>query len=1012
MYLQIKRIALTICVSLICFVVNAQQKVTGTVKDANGEPMIGVTILSDGQAAAVTDFNGNFIIPNAKPNTKLTVRYVGYRDQTINIDNRSNVNITMKEDNQQLDEVVVVGYGTMKKKDLTGSVASIGAKDLSDIAAPNALQVMQAKIPGVDLQQSDGEAGSGVSMTLRGSRSLLASNSPLVLVDGVEYGSTLDIPASDIESIDVLKDAASTAIYGTKGANGVIIVTTKHGKSGKTSVNFNMYISSNSATGITKPMYGNREVQRLIDAQDYKNMQTAGDWSSVHRTTKVSDVLQGEQLSDGTSCLDIYNNKSYTDWLDIIMKNSISQNYEISVQGGNGKTNFSVSLADMIDNGLMSGDKYNRYTGRANIDHKINKIVKIGANFSYVYKSNDKRNSGVYNQAQKTTTITHPYLTDGTINAQPDPWYAAHCSPLLDRNGNYQRNIETSRFFGSAYIELTPLRHFNFKSQFTLDRSTDRDGLYEDYQSQPRYQNPSTTYISNAKVTTTRYVWQNTANYNLDFNNNNFIFMLGHEMTQSVDETSSISGDAGAEHYYKSSFYDLSKIASPTAKSSYIKSNMLSFFGRVNYAYNSRYLLQGSLRADGSSVLARGHKWGYFPSVSAGWRISDEGFMSSTRSWLDNLKFRVSWGLSGNSAIKEYQTLATISSIVPNSTDKAPMTMANNDLTWEKTSALDFGLDFSFINSRLYGSFDYYTSHTYDLLYYKTAPPSSIYTSQISNVGKTKGHGFELSLGAVPVQTKKFKWDMSVSVTFARDYVDELTNGVTQYVDGINILRVNNPVSAYYSYKVQNCWGVGEFDKYVADNYTSKGVEFTKPYSDYGTPGTPKIIDQNHDGIIDDKDKVIYNRSPKAILGFTTSFRYRDFSLSVQTMARIGGYMYYEAYGLYTYDGSNWGDLDYWTPDHTNTVIPSPGATGTSPTAFKSAIEMQKADYFKIKDITLTYQLPKNLLHKYLISDVRVYCSLKNFITFSHFGDYDSERDGAITFPLRKQIVVGLNLIF
>ncbi|MBM6991704.1 MAG: TonB-dependent receptor [Prevotella sp.] len=1016
MYLSMRRASMALCVGLFCSPAFAQQKqIKGSVKDATGEPMIGVTILADGKAAAVTDLDGNFTVTNVKPSTKLTVSYVGYREQSMTIGNRSDFDIQMVTDNQQLDEVVVVGYGTMKKKDLTGSVASVKTQDLVQVAAPNALQAMQAKIPGIDIQESSGQAGGSISMTLRGNRSLLASNNPLILVDGVEYGSTLDIPASDIESVDVLKDAASTAIYGTKGANGVIIVTTKRGKAGRTTVNFNAFLSFKSPTGITKPMYGDKEVQRLIDAKDYNNMLSSGDWSSAARTTTAASVLEGEKLADGTSCLDIYNDKSYTDWLDIIMDNSTSQNYEASVQGGGEKTNFNVSLSSMTDNGMMKLDRYHRYTGRTNLDHRINKVVKVGTSLSYTYTNNDRRNAGVYSQAQKMTTITHAYLSDGTINAQPNPWYAAHCSPLLDEDGNYQRNVEESRFFGSAYMELTPIKQFNFRSQFTLDRSTSRDGLYQDYESQGRYQAPSTTYISNTKSTSTKYVWQNTASYNLTLNKkNDFTFMLGHEMSQSVTEGSSIYGDAGKEHYRTGAFYDLSKITVPQTSSSYAKGSMVSFFGRVNYSYDSRYLFQASLRADGSSVLADGHKWGYFPSVSAGWRISDEAFMRNTKSWLDNLKFRVSWGLSGNAAIDEYMTLATISSIVPNSTEKAPMTMANEDLTWEKTSSLDFGLDFSFLNSRIYGSLDYYSSHTYDLLYYKTAPASSVYVSQIANVGKTRGHGWELSLGVVPVQTKDFKWDLTASMSLPRDYVDELSDGIEKYLqdNGLNILQVNSPVSAIYTYEADHCWGIGEFDSYVADNYTSQGKEFTKPYTDYGNPGTPKIVDQNMDGNIDDDDKIIYNLSPKAILGLNTTFSYKALSLSVQMMARLGGYMYYEGYGLYTYDGSNWGDLDYWTPDNTDAVIPTPGGTGTSATAFKNAIEMQKADYFKIKDITLAYQLPRNILKKYFISNARIYCSMRNYFTFSHFNNYDPERGGAVSFPLRKQVIVGVNVTF
>ena len=1003
---QIKRATMALLLSVFCFVAYAQKTVTGTVKDASGEPMIGVSVMVDGTAiGAVTDFDGNFTIKDIPEKSVLKISYIGFKEQKIAVAGKSSINVTMQEDAAALDEVVVVGYGTMKKKDLTGSVASVKTEDLAKVAGANALTAMQAKVPGVDLQQSGGgEAGAGVSMKLRGNRSLLASDGPLVIVDGVEYGTTLDIPTSDIESMDILKDAASTAIYGTKGANGVILITTKRGSAGRTKVNFNGYLSFNGATGIVKPMYGDKEVQRLIDKKNYEDAAANG-WNFTNTAT-AADVLTFN-LDDQTPTLDIYNDKSYTDWLGMVMTNSVSQNYEVSVQGGNENTNFNISMAAMDDKGLMKGDEFNRYTGRVNIDHQINRIVKVGTSLSYAYKSNDKRAGGVFNQAQKMTTITHAYLNDGSINATPNPWYSAHCSPLLNEDGAYQKNIESSRFFGSAYLQLNPFKGMTLKSQFTLDRSTSRTGEYQDFESQVRYQSPHTTYIANNRSTSTKYVWQNTANYNKTIAKHDMTFLLGHEMSQYVSESSNISGVAGAESYKKSSYYDVSKITSPDVSTGYTKSSMVSFFGRANYSYDGKYLLQASVRADGSSVLAEGHKWGYFPSVSAGWRISEEGFMQSTKSWLDNLKFRVSWGLSGNSAISAYQTLATISSIVPNSTEKAPMTMANPELSWEKTAALDFGLDFSFINGRIYGSVDYYNSKTYDLLYYKTAPASSVFTSTISNVGKTKGSGWEISLGAQPVKTKDFTWDINASATFAKDEVEELADGIEQVVSGTSILKVGEPVSAYYAYDMDGCWGIGEFDEYLKAH-----PNFEKPSSDYGDPGTPKVIDTNGDNKIDDSDKIIYNRSPKAILGLNTSFTYKDFSLSVQTMARLGGYLSYSGYGLYLYDNANWGDLSYWTPENQGADIPSPGCAGSTPTYYKSSIQIQKADYFKIKDITLSYNLPKSLIKKIYMSNARVYCSMKNYFTFSHFDNYDPERGGAVNFPLMKQVVVGLNVTF
>ncbi len=992
--------------SVFCFVAYAQKTVTGTVVDATGEPMIGVSVMVDGTTnGGVTDFDGNFTIKNVPDNGVLKFSYIGFKDQKVSVAGKESIKVTLEEDATGLEEIVVVGYGTMKKKDLTGAVSTVKTDDLQKVAGANVLSAMQAKVPGVDLQQTNGgQAGEGVSMTLRGNRSLLAGNGPLVIVDGVEYGSTVDIPASDIESMDILKDAASTAIYGTKGANGVILITTKRGKAGKTSVTFNGYLSFNSATGIVKPMYGDKEVQRLLDKKDYETAAANG-WNFA-KTATPADVLTFT-LEDGTETLSIYNDKSYTDWLDMVLDNSVSQNYEVAVQGGGEKTNFNVSMAVMDDQGLVKGDEYKRYTGRANIDHQINKIVKIGASISYAYKSNDKMAGGAFNQAQKMTTITHAYLNDGSINATPNPWYSAHCSPLLNDDGAYQRNIETSRFFGSGYLQLNPLKGLMLKSQFTADRSTSRDGSYEDYQSQVRYQENKGSYISNSRSTSTKYVWQNTVNYNKEIGKHDFTVLVGHEMSKTVSESLNVAGFAGFEHYYKSSFYDVTKIDNPSKSSGYTKTSMVSFFGRLNYSFDGKYLLQASVRADGSSVLAEGHKWGYFPSVSAGWRISEESFMAGTKSWLDNLKLRASWGLSGNSAISAYQTLATISSIVPNSTDKAPMTIANPDLTWEKTSALDFGLDFAFINGRIYGSVDYYNSNTYDLLYYKTAPPSSVFTSTISNVGKTKGSGWEISLGAIPVKTKDFTWDLNASATFSKDEVKELADGIDQFVNGIDILKVGEPVSAFYAYDMDGCWGIGEFDQYMASH-----PGFEKPQADYGDPGTPKVIDTNGDNKIDDSDKIIYNRSPKAILGLSTTLTYKDFSLSVQTMARLGGYINYSGYGLYLYDQANWGDLSYWTPENQGADIPSPGCAGATPTYYKSSIQIQKGDYFKIKDITLAYSLPKTLLKKVYISNARIYGSLKNFFTFSHFDNYDPERGGSVNFPLMKQAVIGLNITF
>ena len=1010
---------MALLLSVVCFMAYAQKTVTGTVKDATGEPMIGVSVLVDGTSiGGVTNLDGNFTIQKVPNNAVLKISYVGYKEQKVSVAGKSNVDVVMQEDAMGLDEVVVVGYGTMKKKDLTGAVASIKTEDIAQVAAPDAMQAMQAKVPGLDLLSGDGQAGSAVSITLRGNRSITASNSPLIIVDGVEYAGSLDIPASDIESMDILKDAASTAIYGTKGANGVIIITTKRGQAGKTRVNFSAYLAFKSPTSAVKSMYGGTEVQRWIDRANYQADLKSGNWGTSNVT--IDDVFGAQTIADGTAVVDIINGGSYTDWYDTILENTTSQNYEASVSGGNDKTNFSASLAAMFDKGLLKHDAMDRYSGRLNIDHKVNQVVKIGASMSFTYRDHNARNASVFDRARKMTSITHAYNQDGSINETPNIWYSAHVNPLMDEGDNYKSHIESTRYQGSGYVQLTPIKGLALKSQLAVDRRNWRVGQYNDYQSTNRYQAPSTTYMANNWNAWTILTWQNTANYNVTLNDkHDFAFLLGHELRQDVREGLGYNGTAGKEHYYNQQFYDVTKIsADETPSSSYTKQAMLSFFGRINYTFMDRYLLSASLRADGSSVLAEGKKWGYFPSASAGWRITEESFMQGTKSWLDNLKLRVAWGISGNAAVSPYQTLATVSATTPGSASMfIPMSMSNTDLSWETTSSVNIGLDFGIIGGRVNGTIDYYFTNTKDLLYYKAAPASSVFTSVLSNIGESKGHGLEIGINAVPVRTKEFQWDINASYTTSHDEIVKLADGLDRNIDGTTGLIVGEALSAYYDYEADGCWNVGEYEQYVAD-YKAQGIDFTAPLSNYGTPGTIKLIDQNHDGKINDDDKKVFKRTPDHIIGLTNSFSYKNFALSIQCMARLGGYFAFDknnAIGLNDGD-ANWAEVDYWTPQNTGAKFPSPGTNGTGYsnlyTTYQSSLLYEKNDFFKIKDITLSYNFDKKLLAPIHVASAKVYCSMKNYFTFASVDDYDPERGGSINWPLAKQVVVGLNVSF
>jgi TonB-dependent starch-binding outer membrane protein SusC len=998
--------------------------INGEVKDTTGEPVIGASVVVTGTTTGtITDLNGKFRIDVTAGARTLDVSYVGMKKQVVPI-SATFLSIILVDESRDLEELVVIGYGVVKKRDLTGSVASVKATDIMKTTLSNPLQAMQAKVPGLDIRQNDGQAGSGLSMTLRGNRSISASNSPLILVDGVEYGSTIDINASDIESMDILKDAASTAIYGTKGANGVIIITTKRGKAGRTSVSLNSYVSSNIPTHIPQVMYGQREVQFLIDKRNYQLDAASGNWGTANTT--VEQVLTGTPSGADFTEMDVYNAGDYTDWLSIILQNGMTQNYEASISGGTEKTNFNASVGAMYEGGLMKNDMLDRYNAKLTLDHKISDMFKVGSSMLFTYRDHDSRNSSVFGQSLKMTTITRPYNNDGTLLNTPNARYAAHSNPLLDEiEGAYVRNIESTRFFGNSYVEVTPIKGMTFKSMFALDRTNRRDGQYQDYESVSRYQSPSTSYISLTYSNNTRYTWDNILNYSKSVGQHDVTGLLGHSMTKSVNENLSTFGDAGKEHLYTSLFYDVSKILTPKSTSGFTQHTLLSYFGRFNYSYAGKYLLSASVRADGSSALAEGNKWGYFPSLSGGWRVIDEGFMEGTKAWMSNLKLRASWGISGNAAIDPYQTLSQLSGYDLYYTiggkdiaGRIPSQMGNSELKWETTRAANFGIDFGFFNNRISGSVDYYRTNTNDLLFLRTAPASQVFTTVLSNVGETRGEGIEVSLNTLVAKTKSFSYDINWSYSSGKDEVVALTDGIDKYqVSGAEWLMAGQPVRIFYDFETNGVWNVGEFAEYKTDwearhpgetlNYVANGAP-----NGYGNAGTLKIIDSNDDGKLNSDDRRVYDRSPKHIFGMNNTIEYKNFSLSMLLYARLGGYIAYALNNEMNYETANWADLDYWTPANTTAKFPSPGAASAVYSSYSTALRYEVADYIKLKDVTLTYTLPAQYLKSLNVRTLKVFGSLKNYFTFGSIPNYDPERGGAVTFPLAKQAVVGVNLEF
>ena len=998
--------------STVTFAQNART-VTGKVTDKNGLALPGTNVVVQGTNTGVqTDITGNYQITVENPaNAVLEFSFIGFIVQRIPLGVQTTLNIELVEDAVGLEEVIVIGYGTVKKKDLTGSVASIKSDEITKTATNNALQSMQGKIAGLDITKSSGETGSGINISLRGNRSVNASNAPLFLVDGIEYGSTLDINSSDIASIEVLKDASSTAIYGTRGANGVIIITTKRGltpgRQDKSKITINSYISFNSPTDLPKLMSPEQDYRLLAERQRYAAEKPTSSWGTTDIANYSPEVVLSQVVSAPfeKSVYQIYK-EGGVNWFDMIMKNGMTQNNEISVTGGDEKTSFMLSLGYMNDEGLLRKDALKRYNGRFNLDHKITKNLVTGINLQYTYRNWDRRLDNVYSQLIKMHEIAQPYLSDGSILDKPSELAISHTNPLLNEvPGYYNNNTQNSRLFGNLFLNWELIKGMNFKSVFGIDQQSIRNGEYNDYMTTGNYQFGRGSSFSALNSMSMGYTWENTLNYSFTVADIHEIQLLaGQSAQQTVFESHGTSGLGLQDHYGKNSFYDLSNIlpGGRAVTNVYTKQNMLSYFGRVNYKLLNNYLLTASLRADGSSVLSEDNKWGYFPSVAAAWIISNESFLESSP-LISNLKLRLSWGKAGNAAINPYQTRTILgidkvyytfgSQLI---TGQVPAILGNPTLTWETTSTYDAGIDIALLKGRIRATIDYYYSQTSDLLLYKGLPASSVYPQVLANVGKTENRGVEAAMNLRILDKGNFTWSSDITYSINRDKIVSLASGETQDVSNPNqALIVGEPVFAFHGYEANGCWRINEAETALT----------------YGrVPGDIKLIDRNHDNLINDLDKRLYNQSPSYILGWNNTISYKGLTLSALTYARVGQwiqYAYNTAYKPTEADGSP--AVDYWTPENQGARFPRPGIASQND---MPALAFEKASFFKIREITLGYSLPKSLIEKISVSSLRIYGSLQNYFTFSNLDNYDPERGGAISNPLSKQMVFGINLEF
>ncbi len=970
-------------------------QVTGNIVDENGDPLIGVTVKVRGtHNASVTNSRGEFTIA-AKPGASLEISYIGYFSQTVKAS--PSMKIQMEPDITGLDDVLVIGYGTMKKRDLTGSISTIKSEDIVRSPTSNVMEAIQGKVAGLDITKTSGDAGAGVDMLLRGTRSINGDNTPLFIIDGME-GSYDELNPNDIASIEVLKDASSTAIYGSAGANGVVIITTKDPQKNRFTINFDAYWGWNTITAYPDMNTGEDYINFRREAQ-----KTAGYWSSAADDANLFPSYIQNYID----------NDQWVDWFDLASGTGMTSSYNLSTSYANDRVSSYLSLSYYDVNGILKNDEMTRYSARAKIDYKANNIVKYGLNVYATYSENDKRSNRIWNRILNMPPVGEPYDADGNLVDYPIVG-SNNINPIADTvEGMYINNIKTLSVMPQAYVEITPVKGLSFKSviggyfQNTKQSTYAGTSSYQGLEYGTVQASIPTTFVYN-------YKWQNILNYIFDINEDHDLSItLATEWTKKQQETATATANDFDSNYY--GYHNLgAATGTPTVSSSYVGSQMMSYIGRINYAFKGRYLASVSARIDGSSVLAEGHKWATFPSAAIGWRMSDEPFMKGAKV-ISNLKWRLSYGVTGNSGAEEYATLNYGRTGIFGFQDTSAaysgysLNVANQDLTWEKSYMVDFGFDLGLFKDRLSIGFDWYRTDTKDVLYEVSLPYAiggygeSPFTMW-SNVGKTRNSGVEVEITSHNFVKKDFTWTTTFTLATNSEKVLKTTSdGPLQFGD--YYLIEGQPIKTYYGFKYVGIWG------------TAEEAEAAK----YGqSPGQVHIAENGEaDYVLNEDDYyVLGNATPKWTAGMVNSFTFKGFDLSFQLIARWGYTINYGLTGWYRVNGLSPSPTvcDYWTEENQSARYPRPDASVSEKVDYQDWINFYDGSYIKIKNITLGYTLPKKWLKAIKTEKARIYFTADNpfVFTMSHYlKGYDPEKGGDDDVsPLTRQFVFGLNFTF
>ena len=1030
--------------------VNQSNKITGQVVDETGEPMIGVTVVVKGtQIAAVTDLDGKFSLSLPAGKNMIEFSYIGYENMTLKAGN--GMKVTMKPESNAVDEVVVIGYGTQKKRDLTGAISSVKADEIKQAPVMNAMEGLQGRISGLDITRSSGQAGSSPEILLRGNRSLNASSAPLFVIDGIAGGDIDDINPNDIESIDVLKDASSTAIYGSAGANGVIIVTTKQGQTGRIQVDFNGYLGINAFPQYPETYSGEAWINYLREGFAAREGRDPED---------LSELFNAAGLSEGA--VQAYNDNKWINWRDEILNTGMQQNYSVSLRGGSESVKGYMSMGYQQEKGLYKNDQMNQITFRAGTTFKMNNMVSVGFQSTLTYRDQDKRNSRL-SKSLNYLPLGDVYNEDGSLKQRPIDDMDSYINIMADDQPNaYKNNVKRTTLNIAPFIEIKPLKGLTFKSLLNANLSHSRTGLWDGLDTFMKLSGSSDNkrIASYNQSNYWNYTWQNILTYGLDLGNHSITLTGITEYQRSKTET--LLGSNEQFEFDGFLWYNLKGGLIPQVESSYKETAKMSYALRGAWNYMGKYLFSASIRWDGASQLY--DKKCAFPAFSAGWRISEENFMKGTRSWLDNLKLRVGYGVTGNANISPYVTstaVTTSDGAINLGTGRLQtyilaQNVANNSLTWEKSYNWNYGLDIAVLNNRIDASIEYYSTDTKGVLYNRPLPTAlGLYNAKatyykMSNIARIKNKGVEVTINTRNIDTKNFKWNSTLTYAKNKEQLKEINLGNNVSAESLIALNLfmGQPVNTIYGYKKLGIWQLGEEDRaacfgsvpgdvhlatpdltwdpeytYTREetvkNEAGESVTVTKTYNGAyykeGEDGEREYFMRGHTYAVSANDKMILgHKTPDWTLGFSNQFIYKNFDLSIMCSMRWGQMIDGE---LLSYvDNKNQPTCyNYWTVNNPTNDYPRHEFGASITGAQKEALRYVDGSFFKIKNITLGYTLPKSVLQKVKMSKFRVYATIQNPFIWSKsdvLDKMDPENNASDKFPLYKTIVFGINASF